>query len=165
VAAMARAFTSPTLVLLAFDWPAGDVHPDFLGFAIRRAPGFDGAMESWLTNRISFDGPNRDGSEFESDKAPIQKFYWWDARITTKDRNTTFTYTIIPVTGSPNTLKLEQAEQATIQVTVPDVDERGISTWFNRAVVSSQAFANQFPDLSTPSQQKAARAWLANGLE
>jgi phosphatidylserine/phosphatidylglycerophosphate/cardiolipin synthase-like enzyme len=32
-------------------------------------------------------------------------------------------------------------------------------------VVSSQAFSKQFPDLKTPAQQKAARAWLGNGME
>ena len=162
---IARAFTSPTLVLLAFDWPAGGSRRDFLGFAIKRAPGYGGAVESWLPNRIGFDGPRRDGSDFDSNEAPIQKFYWWDAHITTRDRGATFAYTIIPVTGSPTALRLEQPEQATIQVIVPDVEEHGIASYFNRAVVSSQAFAIQFPDLSTPSQQKAARAWLANGLE
>ncbi len=36
----ARAYTSPTLVLLAMDWPDGAQFSDFLGFAILRSPGF-----------------------------------------------------------------------------------------------------------------------------
>ena len=48
---------------------------------------------------------------------------------------------------------------------MPETEENGITSHFNRAVVSSQAFAKQFPQLTTTSQQKAARAWLANGME
>ncbi|MEH2480432.1 phosphatidylserine/phosphatidylglycerophosphate/cardiolipin synthase-like enzyme [Nitrobacteraceae bacterium AZCC 2146] len=160
-----RPFTSPTLVLLAFDWPEGNTKPDFLGFAIERTPGFDGATSSWLPNRIGFDGPKPDHSDFRSVDAPIQKFTWWDARIDTKDRGSKFSYRVIPVTGSPGALKLEEDEEGQIDVLVPQVEEHGITSHFNRAVVSSQAFSKQFPDLNTPSQQKAARAWLANGME
>ncbi len=35
-----RAYLSPTLVLLAFDWIEGKSNPEFLGFAIKRSPGF-----------------------------------------------------------------------------------------------------------------------------
>jgi phosphatidylserine/phosphatidylglycerophosphate/cardiolipin synthase-like enzyme len=160
-----RPFTSPTLVLLAFDWPEGDQKADFLGFAIERTPGFDGAAKSWLPNRIGFDGPKPDQSDFPSDEAPIQKFYWWDARIDTRDRGTTFSYRIIPVTGTPQALTLQDNDAGQIQVQVPQTEEQGITSHFNRAVVSSQAFEKQFPELNTPAQQKAARAWLANGME
>lgn len=165
MAVSVRAFVSPTLVLLAFDWPAGDQRGDFLGFAIERSPGFDGVPKSWLPNRIGFDGPKPDQSDFSSDQAPIQKFYWWDARIDTKNRGTDFSYRVVPVTGSPDNLRLNDADQGKITVKIPHTEELGITTHFNRAVVSSQAFTKQFPQLSTPSQQKAARAWLANGME
>jgi phosphatidylserine/phosphatidylglycerophosphate/cardiolipin synthase-like enzyme len=160
-----RKFTSPTLVLLAYDWPEGDGRNNFLGFAIERTPGFDGAAKSWLPNRISFDGPKPDQSDFPSNEAPIQKFYWWDARIDTKDRGTSFSYRVIPVTGAPGHLQLNDADAGKIDVEVPHTEEEGITTHFNRAVVSSQAFSKQFPELSTASEQKAARAWLANGME
>lgn len=160
-----RPFTSPTLVLLAFDWPEGNTKADFLGFAIERTPGFDGAESNWLPNRIGFDGPKADHSDFRSVDAPIQKFTWWDARIDTKDRGSNFTYRVVPVTGDPAALKLEDDEATEIDVRVPQVEEHGITSHFNRAVVSSQAFSKQFPDLKTASQQKAARAWLANGME
>jgi phosphatidylserine/phosphatidylglycerophosphate/cardiolipin synthase-like enzyme len=160
-----RSFTSPTLVLLAFDWPAGDQRNDFLGFAIERTPGFDGAAQSWLPNRIGFNGPKPDQSDFPSNEAPIQKFYWWDARIDTKDRGTQFSYRVVPVTGAPGALSLLEDEQGKIDVAVPRTEEQGITSHFNRAVVSSQAFQKQFPELKTPAQQKAARAWLGNGME
>jgi phosphatidylserine/phosphatidylglycerophosphate/cardiolipin synthase-like enzyme len=158
------AYTSPTLVLLAYDWPGGNARHDFLGFAIRRTPGFGGAASSWLPNRIGFDGPPP-GGDLPSNAAPIQKFYWWDARITTKDRGTSFAYDVIPVTGSRDALTLNAQQAAHVDVRVPTIEEHGISSWFNRAIVSSQSFARQFPKLSTASQEKAARAWLANGLE
>jgi phosphatidylserine/phosphatidylglycerophosphate/cardiolipin synthase-like enzyme len=160
-----RAITSPTLVLLAFDWPQGDGRANFLGFAIERSPGFDGAPKSWLPNRIGFDGPKSDQSDFSSAEAPIQKFYWWDARIDTKDRGTSFSYRVIPVTGSPGNLQLNDPDQGQVVARIPHTEENGITTHFNRAVVSSQAFARQFPQLLTASDQKAARAWLANGME
>jgi hypothetical protein len=166
VSVVVRAYTSPTLVLLAFDWPTGDGRADFLGFAIERTPGFNRAPKSWLPNRIGFDGPKPDQSDFPSNEAPIQKFSWWDARIDTRNRGQTFSYRVIPVAG-PATLPLNllHDEAASIDVTIPLVEEHGITTHFNRAVVSSQAFAKQFPLLDTPSRIKAARAWLGNGME
>src|SRR5262249_30340128 len=157
-----RSYVSPTLVLLAFDWPAGDQREDFLGFAIARTPGFGGAPTSWLPNRIGFDGPKPDQSDFASNEAPIQKFYWWDARIATQVRGSAFSYRVVPVTGSPGALRLEDDAAAALQVNIPQVEEHSITSHFNRAVVSSQAFSKQFPELITASQQKAARAWLAN---
>src|SRR5262245_59623470 len=99
LAVVVKSYVSPTLVLLAFDWPVGGSREDFLGFAIERTPGVDGASSSWLPNRIGFDGPKPDQSDIPSNEAPIQKFYWWDARIDTKDRGNTFTYSVTPVTG------------------------------------------------------------------
>ncbi|WP_218190971.1 phospholipase D-like domain-containing protein [Enhydrobacter aerosaccus] len=160
-----RSYQSPTLVLLAYDWPQGDDREDFLGFAIERTPGFDGAPKSWLPNRIGFEGPKPDQGDFPSNEAPIQKFYWWDARIDTRDRGSHFSYRVVPVTGKPGALKLMDNRAGTIAVQVPEVEEHGITSHFNRAVVSSQAFSKRFPDIKSASQQKAARAWLANGME
>lgn len=35
-----RVYASPTAVLLALDWEEDKNYPDFLGFAIRRSPGY-----------------------------------------------------------------------------------------------------------------------------
>jgi len=59
----AKAYRSPSLILLAMDWQDGESRNDFLGFAIRRTPGFmdlatgNLAATDWLPNRISFNGP------------------------------------------------------------------------------------------------------------
>src|SRR5574338_1353897 len=92
-----RSYASPSVVLLAFDWPDGKDHDDFLGFAIKRKPGFYGKVESWLPNRIGFDGPAKQGKDLPSNTSPIQKFMWWDARIDESQAGKTFTYNVLPV--------------------------------------------------------------------
>ncbi|MEK2606268.1 phospholipase D-like domain-containing protein [Burkholderia arboris] len=174
-----RSYLSPTLVLLAFDWPDAASRSDFLGFAIRRTPGFwsaDGktrAPDSWLPNRLTFDGPVADTQgDAPTDQAPIQKFMWWDARIDPQDRDASFRYDVYPVVGTPANLQVLDAEGGVCDVVLPAHIEDGIGTWFNRAVVSSQAFAKQVAALglapnAAPSDAQALklRTWLANDME
>lgn len=164
-AATARAYTSPTLVLLAMDWPAGKDFADFLGFAILRRPGFrPGEQQGYLRNKIGFNPPQPNAQPQTSDVAPFQKFHWWDGAISEADRGKTFKYTITPVRGTgPDDLALQHDAETTISLTLPQVEEDGIATWFNRAVVSSQAFAHEFPD--PKSKIPEVMDWLANGLE
>lgn len=160
---VARAYTSPTLVLLAFDYPEGKSDATFLGFSIERRPGFQNAASSYLPNRIGFHGPNNDGSDEGSDVWPIQKFYWWDARIDSADRGKAFEYAISPVRGSPD--NLVRGAGTTLAVTVPTEVEHGIGTYFNRAVVSSQAFVREFGHNPTAQKLHDAYVWLGNGME
>jgi hypothetical protein len=164
-----KPYLSPTLVLLAFDWPDGSQRKDFLGFAIRREPGFDGKPFSFLPNRLTFDGPVPSGEDVPSDKAPIQKFMWWDARIDVGGQRN-FTYTVIPVTGADLSQVTDAA--ASVPVVCPSHIQDGIGTWFNRAVVSSQAFTKLLTSLGvskpadvTPEKNLKLRTWLANGME
>ena len=161
----ARAYLSPTLVMLAFDWPDGTKHSDFLGFAIRRSPGFKaGQKEGYLFNKIDFTPPTKTSKPKTSDKAPFQKFNWWDSAIDTPDRGKKFTYTIVPVLGTgPSDLHLQEPAAAKVSVTVPQFVTDGIGTYFNRAVVSSQSFKTQFGGPTMDIDK--AMAWLANGLE
>lgn len=174
-----RSYLSPTLVLLAFDWADAQSRDDFLGFAIRRTPGFwsaDGktrAPDSWLPNRLTFDGPAADTQgDAPTDQAPIQKFMWWDARIDPQDRGASFRYDVYPVVGTPEHLQVLDAQAGVCDVVLPAHIEDGIGTWFNRAVVSSQAFAKQVAALglapnAAPSAAQALklRTWLANDME
>ncbi|WP_241289988.1 phospholipase D-like domain-containing protein [Burkholderia stabilis] len=174
-----RSYLSPTLVLLAFDWADAQSRDDFLGFAIRRTPGFwsaDGktrAPNSWLPNRLTFDGPAADTQgDAPTDQAPIQKFMWWDARIDPQDRGASFRYDVYPVVGTPDHLQVLDAQAGVCEVVLPAHIEDGIGTWFNRAVVSSQAFAKQVAALglapnAAPSAAQALklRTWLANDME
>ncbi|WP_202801513.1 hypothetical protein [Bradyrhizobium yuanmingense] len=113
-----RSYLSPTLVLLAMDWPDGADRKDFLGFAIRRTPPFrsgdapvtiDGKKWNWLPNRLGFEGPAPEGHDLPTDRAPIQKFMWWDARIDEDQPGSKFTYVIAPVVGKPNQFGLVDA--------------------------------------------------------
>ncbi len=163
--AKARAFASPGVVLLAMNWPAGAKFADFLGFAILRAPGFrPGEKTGYLLNKIGFTPPKRNSPPFPSNLAPFQKFLWWDGAINDGDRGKTFKYTVTPTRGTgARDLKLQHEAEVTISVTVPKNAEDGISTWFNRAVVSSQSFARQFPHPEKTIDK--AMVWLANGLQ
>ncbi len=143
----ARAYLSPSLVLLAFDWPDATGRQDFLGFAIQRTPGFLNvgtgvvAPSSWLPNRLSFNGPPPQGQpDFDSNIAPIQKFMWWDARLEGVAPGQALNYEITPVTGTENALTLESASSVSVSVALPEHRQFGIGTWFNRAVMSSQSF-------------------------
>jgi phosphatidylserine/phosphatidylglycerophosphate/cardiolipin synthase-like enzyme len=156
-------YPSPKVILLAFDWPIGKNRKDFLGFAIKRKPGFYGKPFSWLPNRISFRGPVKN-KEFSSDKFPIQKFMWWDARINDADENHSFKYTIIPVVGTQDEPIHVGNNSSSIQVKVSPNKENGIGTYFNRAVLSSQGFSRKFPEL-TEGRKMEVFDWLADGLE
>jgi phosphatidylserine/phosphatidylglycerophosphate/cardiolipin synthase-like enzyme len=97
---------------------------------------------------------------------------WWDARIDEPDRQTSFTYTAWPVTGSASAPQLLDAERATLKIKLPAHIENGIGTWFNRAVVSSQAFTRKVaamgldPNKAPPADKaRKLRRWLANDLE
>jgi phosphatidylserine/phosphatidylglycerophosphate/cardiolipin synthase-like enzyme len=173
-----RAYLSPTLVLLALDWDKGKTQQDFLGFAIKRKPGFlsaDGQArepESWLPNRVTFNGPVVEGHlDTASKDAPIQKFMWWDARIDPADRNGQFIYTAYPVTGTAENPTVVQDEAGICQVSLPDHMVNGVGTWFNRAVLSSQAFSRKLDAMELapnkappPAKALALREWLANDL-
>ena len=141
--ATVKVYASPGCVLLTFDWADGENHPDFLGFAIERNPGYsrNGASD-FLFNKLDFVPPKDQAAKPKpSDKAPFQKFNWWDGGINPADRGKVFQYTIIPVLGKgPDDLQLQHNAAAVTKVTIPQVEENSISTYFNRAVVSAQSF-------------------------
>jgi len=177
-----RGYLSPTLVLLAFDWPTGGTRNDFLGFAIRRTPPSDGEKNpeeidgkkwSWLPNRLSFEGPGTPGQDFSSKAAPIQKFMWWDARYKAEEAGVSVVnYTVIPVTGTPTNLHLEDASATSLEIGLPPHKFNSVGTWFNRAVVSSQSFSGRVEWLKkknangklTDEDKISLRKWLSNGL-
>ena len=176
---IAKPYTSPSLVLLAMDWPDGETRQDFLGFAISRTPGFlnnetgEFANSSWLPNRLGFNGPPPEGEpDPPSDKAPIQKFLWWDARLDGLVPDSKLSYEITPVCGKVPDFKLIPSDATIGKITLPPHVEFDIGTWFNRAVMSSQAFSRilNAMNLQTnekPNQEDALklRRWLANGME
>src|SRR5262245_29701976 len=145
-----RAYLSPSLVLLATDWTDGATRDDFLGFAIRRTPGLADlstgapAAADWLPNRLPFHGPPAAGPpDSPSNQAPIQKFQRSDARLEGVAAGASLTYEVTPVCGTKTAHALESAAASTITIALPAHVELGIGTWFNRAVMSSQAFSRK----------------------
>lgn len=161
--ATVRAYASPTCVLLAFDWEDGANFNDFLGFSIQRDPGYGAnGKPDYLFNKLDFVPITRTSKPKTSDEAPIQKFNWWDGGITSKERGATFKYTVTPVRGTgPGDLRLQRSSAATIKVTVPEIMENGVATYFNRAVVSAQSFLK----LKGANNLDRQMDWLANGLQ
>ena len=173
------AYLSPSLVLLALDWDEGATRTDFLGFSINRMPGFrdlaTGVVRpsDWLPNRISFNGPPAAGQpDFPSNTAPIQKFMWWDARLDGIGPGAQLTYEVWAVCGTAAAPQQVAHSQATLTITLPPHVEFGIGTWFNRAVMSSQAFSRKVTALGlapgqmpSEAQSLELRTWLANGMQ
>lgn len=158
-----RAYASPGCVLLAFDWPDGGRHEDFLGFAIQRSPGYGGRETSWLENKLDF-RPLAPGARSKpSNQAPFQKFHWWDGGIDEKDRGWSFRYRIIPVRGSgADDLRLVEDDAGEIALTIPQHLDGKIATYFNRAVVSSQSFARL---VKKGANLEGQMDWLASGIQ
>jgi phosphatidylserine/phosphatidylglycerophosphate/cardiolipin synthase-like enzyme len=160
-----KTYLSPTLVLLALDWPDGGSRDDFLGFAISRTPGFRREQKSWLPNRLGFDGPAPSGTDFPSNQSPIQKFLWWDARIDDEDRGRKFIYRAAPVIGTRANKRVMDASGTSLEIEIPMPVQGRIGTYFNRAVVSSQAFSKKFRGPLEGERLNKALAWLGNGIE
>ncbi len=161
-AVVVRAYASPTLVLLGMDWPAGAKHADFLGFSIRRSPGYGKTgTPQFLFNKLDFVPLKKGDKPRTSDRAPIQKFQWWDGGIGPKDTGKHLRYTITPIRGTgAKDLHPVDAAAVTVEVVVPAPVVGGIGTWFNRAVVSSQSYS------AIKNKPLATRmTWLANGIE
>jgi hypothetical protein len=110
VPVVVKSYTSPTLVLLAYDWPAADQRSDFRGFGIERTPGFAGAARSWLPERAGA-GPAPD--------AAVRKCYWWDDSIEANDRGARFQYRVVPVIGPDASPQLLDHEAGQVEVLVP----------------------------------------------
>lgn len=112
-----------------------------LGFAIYRkdSGGNEEALPAW----VGFQGQsNPDWKAKTTAIWPVQKFTWRDL---TAKRGETYTYRIVPMVGSPDALK---AQDAASLVTRPATitEKRGdISAFFNRGILSSQFVAHQIP--------------------
>lgn len=113
-----------------------------LGFAVYRtdqATKKTEALPAW----VGFRGQtNKNWQPKTTEVWPVQKFTWRDL---TAIRGATFTYTIVPMIGSPGTLKPEKKLALTTK-SVTLTPQRGIcSAYFNRGILSTQSLAHQIP--------------------
>jgi hypothetical protein len=135
-----KAYAGTSGVIVAFDVAAGK-RPGLLGFAIERSGG--NRPNKWLGGGLDFPGIEREDGEFPtSQNAPIQKFRWSDYTVFP---DTTYTYTVHPVYGTPEDVRLDPGPSVTVMTSsVTRGDHRVV---FNRAAAASQAFSRQFPEV------------------
>lgn len=163
-----KPYPATKVILLAFDWSDGKNRNDFLGFAIKRTPGFKGTPSSWLPNRISFKGFTNSPIGFPSNESPIQKFMWWDAQFEDQDVDIIYEYEVIPIVGVAGNARLLQSSAGKIKTQPAPSFYKGIGTYFNRAVVSSQSFSRKFIGSDKKfdiEKLDEALHWLANGFD
>lgn len=177
-----KAYAGTTGVLLAFDISEKQ-RPGLLGFAVSRespdAPDPQKRTERFLPAALRFPNmPKPRGGDAESDpvlsdRCPIQKFRWSDYTVY-PDSN--YVYRVFPVRGTPAAPALGEPLLAKVRTHGLDGHEAAI---FNRAVVSSQAFARKFPDIDKELDEARKRGvkdvsefampqkaldWLSRGL-
>ncbi|MDR3437839.1 phospholipase D-like domain-containing protein [Telmatospirillum sp.] len=119
--------------------------PGCLGFAVHRKEEPDGQWEP-LPAWVAFEGQdNSSWTPHTTEEWPVQKFEWRDL---TADRGKTYSYRIVPTTGSPGagaplTLSLDRAVFTNPVTLTPD---RGsFRTYFNRGILSTQFLVHALP--------------------
>jgi hypothetical protein len=162
-----KAYAGTTGVILAFD-VLPDRRAGLLGFAIQRAGG--NRPTKWLSGGLSFPGVHHEPGQFAgTDVAPIQKFRWSDYTVFA---DTTYTYTVHPVYGSPGAPDLRPGPAVAVQTSSAARGDHRVV--FNRAAAASQAFSREFPevvaeiDLARKEKREVklpakALAWLSRG--
>jgi phosphatidylserine/phosphatidylglycerophosphate/cardiolipin synthase-like enzyme len=147
-----KAYAGTTGVLLAMD-----IQPErrkgLLGFALQRRAPNDAAPE-WLNGMLAFPGQDRDpGTLVPTNMGPIQRFRWSDYRVYP---DTTYTYTVHPVYGTPEDLKIEAGP--TVEVRTSGAEDAEHRVLFNRAAAASQAFSLKFRTFSEQLDRELAAA-------
>lgn len=152
------------VVLLGMDLAARQ-RKGCLGFAIQREDHTENERY-WLTGMKAFKetdpglGP---GGQAPSRYHPFQSFQWAD--YTAKPAHD-YTYTVLPLYGSPKHLR--QGNAVGVRITTEQEFGQQHSVFFNRGAVASQEYArrflNQAPDKLQGSAQEAAYRWLSRGL-
>ena len=137
-----------------------------LGFAIQREDHTEDERY-WMRGMKTFEetdpglGP---GETVPSIEHPFQGFQWAD--YTAKPQHE-YTYTVVPLAGSPGALTRRRA----VSVEVETEPELGAphSVFFNRGAVAAQEYARRFQDkepsqFADPADRDAAYRWLSRGL-
>jgi phosphatidylserine/phosphatidylglycerophosphate/cardiolipin synthase-like enzyme len=156
-----NAIAGTHVVLLGLDL-SDSARAGCLGFAIQREDNTE-QERAWLRGMKTFQetdpglGP---GGTASSREHPFQTFQWADYSA---KPNHDYTYTVIPLYGTPTNLTPGQA----VPVRLTTESETGAthSVWFNRGAVSSQEYARRFLN-QDPDQVAggAAYTWLSRGL-
>jgi phosphatidylserine/phosphatidylglycerophosphate/cardiolipin synthase-like enzyme len=138
---------------------------DCLGFAIRREDHTEDERQ-WLRGLKTFretDPGLGPGESVSSRDHPFQAFQWAD--YSAKPGHD-YTYTVIPLTGTPG--ELGRSRAASVRVRTEAEQAAPHSVFFNRGAIASQEYARRFlniaPDRLEGDAQTAAYRWLSRGL-
>jgi hypothetical protein len=110
-AVVVRGYTSPSLVLLTYDWPSVEAFPDFCGFIIERTPPFSSGRGR-RTKCIS-------KSYSAAVDVPTRKAYWWDTSIKSEQHGASLRYRVIPVVGPKENVRRLDPKAGQLDVLVP----------------------------------------------
>lgn len=136
-----------------------------LGFAIQREDHTEDERY-WMSGMKTFKetdpglGP---GGQVSSREHPFQSFQWAD--YSAKPAHD-YSYTVIPLYGTPKNLK--EGTALSVRITTERELDKPHSVFFNRGAVASQEYARRFqnkaPDKLEGEERKAAYNWLSRGL-
>ncbi len=162
-----RAISGNHVVVLAWDLRDYDT-TKLLGFAIERTE-FDGAnvRERYFLRGIKRfadkDKGMAAGQPVPTSEHPVQSFQWGDY---TAKPSTTYEYRVVPATGEPKNLALDDANAVAVRVTTEPLHGTPHSVFFNRGAAGSQAYARQFPNPTpdTTHPDTPQMQWLSRGL-
>jgi phosphatidylserine/phosphatidylglycerophosphate/cardiolipin synthase-like enzyme len=134
---------------------------DCLGFAIQREDHTEDERY-WLSGTKTFKetdpglGP---GGQVSSRQHPFQTFQWAD--YSAKPEHD-YTYTIVPLRGSP--AQLTEGTAASVRVKTEKELGKPHSVFFNRGAVASQEYARRFQNQDPEKAGEPAFRWLSRGL-
>ncbi len=132
-----------------------------LGFAIQREDHTEDERY-WLSGMKTFKatdpglGP---GGQASSRNHPFQTFQWAD--YSAKPEHD-YTYTVLPLYGSPTQLK--EGSDVSVRITTEREFGKRHSVFFNRGAVASQEYARRFLNQDPEEVGEAAFRWLSRGL-
>ena len=137
-----RAVAGTCVVSLGLDLPETECD-GLLGFSIHRTDHTDdkaaflNGMKAFAETDPGFPA----GSEYTSEKHPIQSFQWADY---TAEPGHRYTYRVLARKGSPQALTTYAEIALTITTQSPEDGDHDI--YFNRGVAASQEYARRFGD-------------------
>lgn len=155
-----NAIAGTHVVLLGLDLAAAQ-RKGCLGFAIQREDHTEDERY-WMSGMKTFKatdpglGP---GGQASSRDHPLQTFQWAD--YSAKPEHD-YTYTVIPLYGSPTQLK--EGTGVSVRITTEPEFGKGHSVFFNRGAVASQEYARRFLNQAPDTVGEAAFRWLSRGL-
>jgi phosphatidylserine/phosphatidylglycerophosphate/cardiolipin synthase-like enzyme len=165
-----HAIAGTEVVLLGLD-ATDEVAEGLLGFSIFKSGG--------RTRKPQPLGGGRDFEGIQSPTPVLQTFQWSDYVV---DPNTTYTYRVVPVYGTP--AKPKPGEPVEVRIKTENPEDQTHAVYFNRGVAGSQAYSRRFGDhrrwYKTEHQgrvswqeyvkpgdvpERQAYQWLSRGLE